>query len=58
MGRTMPSFRIALAMEWKKGIGSHFATLLANQIEKEVFDEMWDIPKSYISACSLIMYSM
>ena len=54
----MPSFRIALAMEWKKGIGSHFATLLANQIEKEVFDEMWDIPRWYISACSLIMYSM
>jgi hypothetical protein len=50
MGRTIPSFRIALAMkekeEWKP---------LRNALRKsdrKKFDEMWDIPKWYISACS------
>ncbi|HEU0144572.1 MAG TPA: hypothetical protein VFQ47_07285, partial [Nitrososphaera sp.] len=49
MGRTIPSFRIALAMEkeeWK---------LFRNALDKsdrKKFDEMWDLPKWYISACS------
>jgi hypothetical protein len=50
MGRTIPSFRIALAMEekeeWK---------LFRNALDKsdrKKFDEMWDIPRLYASACS------
>jgi hypothetical protein len=49
MVRTIPSFRIALAMEkeeWKP---------LRNALDKsdrKKFDEMWDLPKWYISACS------
>src|ERR671914_821400 len=49
MGRTMPSFRIALAMEkeeWKP-----FRNALDKKDRKK-FDEMWDLPKWYISACS------
>jgi hypothetical protein len=49
MGRTMPSFRIALAMEkeeWKP-----FRNAL-DKSDRKKFDEMWDIPKWYISACS------
>ncbi|MDQ3851434.1 MAG: hypothetical protein M3299_01215 [Thermoproteota archaeon] len=49
MGRTMPSFRIALAMEkedWKP-----FRNALYKSDRKK-FDEMWDIPRFYISACS------
>jgi hypothetical protein len=49
MGRTIPSFRIALAMEerdWKP-----FRNALVKSDRKK-FDEMFDIPKSYISACS------
>ena len=48
MGRTIPSFRIALAMEkeaeWKK--------LFYNALDKsdrKKFDEMFDIPRLYIS---------
>jgi hypothetical protein len=49
MGRTIPSFRIALAMEkedWKP-----FRNALDNSDRKK-FDDMWDIPRWYISACS------
>jgi hypothetical protein len=49
MGRTTSSFRIALAMEkeeWKP-----FRNALSKSDRKE-FDEMWDIPKLYASACS------
>jgi hypothetical protein len=49
MGRTIPSFRIALGMEkedWKP-----FRNALDKK-ERKKFDEMFDIPKSYISACS------
>src|SRR5215217_9740712 len=49
MGRTIPSFRIALAMEkeeWKA-----FRNALSKSDRKK-FDEMWDLPKFYISACS------
>src|SRR5215213_9605564 len=49
MGRTIPSFRIALDMEkaeWKP-----FRNAL-DKSERKEFDEMFDIPKFYISACS------
>jgi hypothetical protein len=49
MGRTVPSFRIALEMEkadWKP-----FRNAL-DKSERKEFDDMFDIPKLYISACS------
>src|SRR5919198_2854950 len=49
MGRTIPSFRIALAMEerrWKP-----FRNALDKSDRKE-FDEMFTIPRLYLSACS------
>ncbi len=49
MGRTVPSFRIVLDMEkeeWKP-----FRNALDKKDRKQ-FDEMWDIPKLYITACS------
>ena len=49
MGRTIPSFRIALAMEkeeWKP-----FRNAL-DKSDRKKFDEMWNIPRWYISACS------
>jgi hypothetical protein len=49
MGRTIPSFRIALAMEkeeWKP-----FRNAL-DKSDRKKFDEMWELPKWYISACS------
>jgi hypothetical protein len=49
MGRTIPSFRIALAMEkeeWKP-----FRAML-DKSERKEFDDMFDIPKLYITACS------
>jgi hypothetical protein len=49
MGRTIPSFRITLDMEkqeWKP-----FRAAL-NKKEKKEFDDMWDIPRLYITACS------
>ena len=49
MGRTIPSFRIALAME--KGDWKPFRNALDKKDRKK-FDEMWDLPKWYISACS------
>jgi hypothetical protein len=50
MGRTIPSFRIALAMEGKEEWKP-----FRNPLDKKdgrKFDEMWDIPRWYISACS------
>jgi hypothetical protein len=49
MGRTIPSFRIALAMEkeeWKP-----FRNAL-DKSERKKFDDIWDIPRLYASACS------
>jgi hypothetical protein len=49
MGRTVPSFRYVLAAEraeWKP-----FRNALDKK-EKKDFDEMWDIPRNYVSACS------
>ena len=49
MGRTIPSFRIALELEkaeWKP-----FRNAL-DKSDRKKFDEMWDIPRWYISACS------
>jgi hypothetical protein len=49
MGRTIPSFRIALGMEeadWKP-----FRNALDKKDRKK-FDDMFDIPRSYISACT------
>jgi hypothetical protein len=48
--RTIPSFRIALSMEeaeWKP-----FRNALDKKSDRKKFDEMFDIPRSYISACS------
>src|SRR5687767_5605790 len=49
MGRTIPSFRMALAMEkeeWKP-----FRNAL-DKSDRKKFDGMWDIPRLYTSACS------
>jgi hypothetical protein len=49
MGRTIPSFRIALTIEkeeWKR-----FRNAL-DKSDRKKFDEMFDIPRFYISACS------
>src|SRR3712207_3109259 len=49
MGRTVPSFRIVVAeekQEWKS-----FRNAL-DKSERKEFDEMWDIPRLYIAACS------
>src|SRR5919112_3932358 len=49
MGRTVPSFRLVLATEkaeWKT-----FRNAL-DKSERKSFDEMWDIPRLYVSACS------
>jgi hypothetical protein len=49
MGRTIPSFRIAL--EWEKAEWKPFRNAL-DKSDRKKFDEMWDIPRWYISACS------
>jgi hypothetical protein len=49
MGRTVPSFRNVIAeekQEWKP-----FRDAL-DKSERKEFDEMWDIPRLYVSACS------
>src|SRR5215211_7695192 len=49
MGRTIPSFRIALEMEkaeWKP-----FRNALDKK-DRKIFDEMFDSPRLYLSACS------
>jgi hypothetical protein len=49
MGRTVPSFRIVISeekQEWKS-----FRNAL-DKSERKSFDEMWDIPRLYVTACS------
>ena len=49
MGRTVPSFRIVISeqkQEWKA-----FRNAL-DKSERKQFDEMWDIPRLYVTACS------
>ncbi|MDQ4016189.1 MAG: hypothetical protein M3136_10570 [Thermoproteota archaeon] len=49
MGRTIPSFRLALEMEereWKP-----FRNAL-DKSDRKKFDEMFDVPRLYTSACS------
>jgi hypothetical protein len=49
MGRTVSSFRIVIAeekREWKP-----FRDALDKKV-RNVFDDMWDIPRLYVSACS------
>src|ERR687895_2173738 len=49
MGRTVPSFRLVPATEkaeWKT-----FRNGL-DKSERKEFDQMWDIPRLYVSACS------
>jgi hypothetical protein len=55
MGRTIPSFRTALEMEkddWKP-----FRNAL-DKSDRKKFDEMWDIPRLYTSACSYAVQSV
>jgi hypothetical protein len=49
MCRAIPSFRMALEMEKKEW--KPFRNALGKR-ERKAFDEMWDIPKLYISVCS------
>ncbi len=49
MGRTVPSFRIVLAQEKKEW--KPFRNGL-DKSERKEFDEMWDIPRLYVTACS------
>jgi hypothetical protein len=49
MGRTVPSFRIVIAQEMKER--KPFRNALDKK-EKKDFDEMFDIPRLYVSACS------
>ena len=49
MGRTIPSFRIALDLEerdWKPFLNA------LDKSDRKKFDGMFDIPRSYISTCS------
>jgi hypothetical protein len=50
MGRTVPSFRIVL--EEEKGEWKSFRNALNKKEERKEFDDMWDIPRSYLPACS------
>jgi hypothetical protein len=49
MGRTIPSFRMALEMEQEDW--GPFRNAL-DKSDRKKFDEMWDIPRLYTSACS------
>ena len=49
MGRTVPSFRIVLAEEKKEW--TLFRDAL-DKSERKQLDDMWDIPRLYVSACS------
>ena len=49
MGRTVPSFRTVITeekQEWKP------FRIALDKSERKEFDEMWDIPRLYVSACS------
>jgi hypothetical protein len=50
MGRTIPSFRIALAIE-KKAEWKPFSNAL-NKSDRKKYDGMFDIPRLYTFACS------
>ena len=49
MGRTMRSFRIGLAIEEKEW--KPFRDKL-DRSDRQLFDEMFDLPRLYLSACS------
>jgi hypothetical protein len=49
MGRTIPSFRIVLAMKKEEWWPFHNAL---DKSERKEFDDMFDIPKLYMTACS------
>jgi hypothetical protein len=49
MGRTVPSFRMVL--ETEKAEWKPFRATL-NKKDRKEFDDMWDIPRSYLPACS------
>jgi hypothetical protein len=49
MGRTIPSFRMTLGME--KAGWRPFRNAL-DKSERKAFDDMFDIPRLYILACS------
>ena len=49
MGRTVPSFRMVL--ETEKAEWKPFRNAL-NKSERKDFDDMWDIPRSYLPSCS------
>jgi hypothetical protein len=49
VGRTLPSFKIALDME--KAEWEPFRNAL-DRSERKDFDDMFDIPRLYLSACS------
>ena len=49
MGRTIPSFRLALEMEEREW--QPFRNAL-DKSDRKKFDEMFDIPRLYTSACS------
>ncbi len=49
MGRTIPSFRIAPAMEKEDWKPFHNAL---DKKDRKKFDDIFDLPKFYISACS------
>src|SRR5215210_8746087 len=49
MGRTVPSFRVALEME--KADWEPFRNAL-DKSERKEFDDMFHIPRLYLSACS------
>jgi hypothetical protein len=56
MGRTIPSFRIELKTE-ERDRKKPFRNALDKSERKKFEDEMFEIPRLYISACSLIRYS-
>jgi len=50
MGRTIPTF--SMAIEHEKRRWKPFRNALYDKSDRKDFDEMFDIPKSYTSACS------
>jgi hypothetical protein len=52
MGRTI-YLPLELPLVWKKKNGSPSVMHWIRKIEKGVFDEMCELPKFYISACSI-----
>lgn len=50
MGRTIPSFRLAVVLEEKKW--KEFRKYLRNKNDRKVFDNMFSIANLYNSACS------